>query len=82
LENDKPILVLGIETTCDETAAAVVERQGDGSGRILSNVVHSQTEEHVRFGGVRSRSLGPSDITLSTSISTRLPDVSGPAPVP
>jgi N6-L-threonylcarbamoyladenine synthase len=52
LENDKPILVLGIETTCDETAAAVVERQRDGSGRILSNVVHSQTEEHVRFGGV------------------------------
>ena len=52
MENDKPILVLGIETTCDETAAAVVERQRDGSGRILSNVVHSQTEEHVRFGGV------------------------------
>src|SRR5436190_12367347 len=46
------MLVLGIESTCDETAAAVVERQGDGSGRILSNVVHSQTEEHVRFGGV------------------------------
>src|SRR3981189_3410295 len=45
-------LVLGIETTCDETAAAVVERQSDGSGRILSNVVHSQTEEHAAFGGV------------------------------
>jgi N6-L-threonylcarbamoyladenine synthase len=45
-------LVLGIETTCDETAAAVVERQGDGTGRILSNVVHSQTEEHAAFGGV------------------------------
>src|SRR5438552_9486665 len=46
------MLVLGIETTCDETAAAVVERQGDGSGRILSNIVHSQTDEHARFGGV------------------------------
>ena len=46
------MLVLGIETTCDETAAAVVERQRDGSGRILSNVVHSQTEEHAAFGGV------------------------------
>jgi len=45
-------LVLGIETTCDETAAAVVERQADGSGRILSNIVRSQTEEHVPFGGV------------------------------
>ena len=52
MDNAKPMLVLGIETTCDETAAAVVERQGDGSGRILSNVVHSQTEEHARFGGV------------------------------
>src|ERR1700750_1175450 len=46
------MLVLGIETTCDETAAGVVERQSDGSGRILSNVVRSQTEEHARFGGV------------------------------
>src|SRR4051794_38283607 len=34
-----PTLVLGIETTCDETAAAVVERQADGAGRILSNIV-------------------------------------------
>ena len=46
------MLVLGIETTCDETAAAVVERLSDGSGRILSNIVRSQTEEHARFGGV------------------------------
>jgi N6-L-threonylcarbamoyladenine synthase len=46
------MLVLGIETTCDETAAAVVERQSDGSGRILSNIVRSQTEEHAAFGGV------------------------------
>lgn len=45
-------LVLGIETTCDETAAAVVERTGDGSGRILSDIVRSQTQEHARFGGV------------------------------
>jgi N6-L-threonylcarbamoyladenine synthase len=46
------MLVLGIETTCDETAAAVVARLPDGSGRILSNVVRSQTTEHARFGGV------------------------------
>ncbi len=52
LANDIPMLVLGIETTCDETAASVVERQSDGSGRILSNVVRSQTDEHARFGGV------------------------------
>jgi N6-L-threonylcarbamoyladenine synthase len=52
LANDKPTLILGIETTCDETAAAVVERQSDGAGRILSNIVRSQLDEHVPFGGV------------------------------
>ncbi len=44
--------VLGIETTCDETAAAVIERNPDGTGRILSNIVHSQTADHAPFGGV------------------------------
>src|SRR5690242_11215295 len=46
------MLVLGIETTCDETAAAVVERGPDGRGRILSNVVLSQIDAHAVFGGV------------------------------
>jgi N6-L-threonylcarbamoyladenine synthase len=46
------MVVLGIETTCDETAAAVVERPDHGPGRILSNVVLSQIEEHAAFGGV------------------------------
>jgi len=45
-------LVLGIETSCDETAAAVVARGPDGDGRILSNVVRAQWEEHRRYGGV------------------------------
>jgi N6-L-threonylcarbamoyladenine synthase len=52
LNDQTSTLVLGIETTCDETAAAVVERTGDGSGRILSDIVRSQTQEHARFGGV------------------------------
>src|SRR5271169_1789273 len=46
------MIILGIETTCDETAAAVVERTADGQGRILSNVVLSQISEHAEFGGV------------------------------
>jgi tRNA N6-adenosine threonylcarbamoyltransferase len=46
------MIVLGIETTCDETAAAVVERFEDGRGRILSNIVLSQVSEHAAFGGV------------------------------
>ena len=47
-----PLIVLGIETSCDETAAAVVERAADGSGRLLANVVRSQWEEHRAYGGV------------------------------
>jgi tRNA N6-adenosine threonylcarbamoyltransferase len=61
------MVVLGIETTCDETAAAVVERPDLGPGKIrsdkilsdkilpgkiLSNVVLSQINEHAAFGGV------------------------------
>jgi N6-L-threonylcarbamoyladenine synthase len=45
-------LVLGIETSCDETAAAVVGRNSAGRGRILANVVRSQWEQHRAFGGV------------------------------
>lgn len=44
--------VLGIETSCDETAAAVVGRDGDGTPRILSDIVLGQVEEHSAFGGV------------------------------
>ncbi len=46
------MIILGIETSCDETAAALVERRADGSGRILSDVVLSQTDAHAIFGGV------------------------------
>jgi len=42
------VLILGLETSCDETAAAVVE---DGR-RICSSVVSSQVDLHARFGGV------------------------------
>lgn len=44
--------VLGIETSCDETAAAIVERDDHGHGTILSNVVLSQVDEHAPYGGV------------------------------
>ena len=44
--------ILGIETSCDETAAAIVERDEQGKGHILSNVVLSQIAEHEPYGGV------------------------------
>jgi len=43
---------LGIETSCDETAASVVREKSDGTGEILSNIVSSQVEEHKEFGGI------------------------------
>jgi N6-L-threonylcarbamoyladenine synthase len=46
------MIVLGIETSCDETAAAIVERRPDGSGRILSDIVRSQIADHAAYGGV------------------------------
>ena len=46
--SEQPRLILGIESTCDETGAAVV----DASGRVLSNAVATQHAVHERFGGV------------------------------
>jgi len=43
-----PAAILGLETSCDETAAAVVT----GEGRVASNVVYSQHDLHGRYGGV------------------------------
>jgi tRNA N6-adenosine threonylcarbamoyltransferase len=48
----KPLTILGIETSCDETAAAVVRGAPPGPGEILSNIVFSQTEAHAPYGGV------------------------------
>ena len=48
----KQLTFLGIETSCDETAASIVRENSSGSGEILSNVVSSQIEEHKEFGGV------------------------------
>ena len=43
------MIVLGIETSCDETAAALVDSKGK---RILSNILYSQFKEHKDYGGV------------------------------
>ena len=48
VERFTPPLVLGIETSCDDTACALVE----GEGRVLSSVVSSQLAAHRPFGGV------------------------------
>ena len=55
----RAMIVLGVETSCDETAAAVVRRHDSdsdhktaGHGEILSNIVLSQIEDHSAYGGV------------------------------
>lgn len=52
LSATSPLVVLGIETSCDETAAAIVRRATDGCGAILANVVRSQLDLHRAYGGV------------------------------
>ena len=42
------MIVLGIETSCDETSVAVL----DGEGRVRANVVSSQMQAHAQYGGV------------------------------
>ncbi len=46
--DEKPLLCLGIESSCDETSAAIV----DSNRNILSHIVYSQIPEHQKYGGV------------------------------
>ena len=48
----KKLTFLGIETSCDETAAAIVQENSDGTADVLSNVVSSQIKEHKKYGGI------------------------------
>ena len=63
--SDRPIVrVLGIETSCDETAAAVVEH----GTTIVSSVVSSQIDLHARYGGVVPELAGRAHVELLTPV--------------
>jgi len=47
----KPIII-GIESSCDETAVAIIREKNDGRAEILSNIISSQVDVHKEFGGV------------------------------
>ena len=49
--NKSPI-ILGIETSCDETAVSIIQNNESGIPKILSNIVSSQFDIHKEFGGV------------------------------
>jgi N6-L-threonylcarbamoyladenine synthase len=66
-------LVLGIETSCDETAAAIVSEDG----RILSSVVASQADLHARFGGVVPEVASRRHLELVAPVVTTAIDQSG-----
>lgn len=61
------MLVLGIETSCDETAAAVVR----SDKTILANVIHSQVKEHLPYGGVVPENAARSHLTYLPQIITQ-----------
>jgi len=44
--------ILGIETSCDETAAAIIEHDATGCGHICANIIYSQIADHAPYGGV------------------------------
>jgi N6-L-threonylcarbamoyladenine synthase len=46
------MLILGIESSCDETGVALVDASGTGTPRLLGHALHSQIEMHQAFGGV------------------------------
>ena len=49
------MITLGIETSCDETALALIETKGDGLNmecRVITSLVHSQADLHSAYGGV------------------------------
>jgi N6-L-threonylcarbamoyladenine synthase len=65
------LVVLGIETSCDETAAAVVRGIPPGPGQILSNVVHHQIENHEPYGGVVPEIAARAHVELLDSVIAR-----------
>ncbi len=60
--------ILGMESSCDETSAAVVEMTADGGRRICSNIIASQVEIHRLYGGVVPEIAGRAHIEAISGI--------------
>lgn len=70
------VTVLGIETSCDETAAAVV-RLINGKAEILSDVIHSQIDDHAPYGGVVPEIAARAHVELADHVIARAIAASG-----
>ena len=66
----RPLTVLGLETSCDETAASVVRLNG-GRAEVLSSVVHSQIDDHAAYGGVVPEIAARSHVEMITDVTRR-----------
>jgi N6-L-threonylcarbamoyladenine synthase len=75
--SSKPPIVLGIETSCDETAASVVRGVPPGPGEILSNIIFSQIAEHQPYGGVVPEIAARAHVELLDGIVERALDEAG-----
>ena len=73
----KKPLILGIESSCDETAASLVTENEQGSAIVLSNIISSQFEVHKKFGGVVPELAARSHIEKIDSIVQKAIDESG-----
>ncbi|MFC7377371.1 tRNA (adenosine(37)-N6)-threonylcarbamoyltransferase complex transferase subunit TsaD [Brevundimonas sp. GCM10030266] len=65
------LTVLGLETSCDETAASVVRLSPDGEATVLSSVVHSQIDDHAAFGGVVPEIAARSHVEMIDGVTRR-----------
>jgi N6-L-threonylcarbamoyladenine synthase len=72
-----PFLVLGLETSCDETAAAVLRLGADGRAEVLSSVVASQVAAHAPFGGVVPEVAARAHVELIEPVARRALDEAG-----
>jgi len=72
-----PLTVLGLETSCDETAASVVRLSPDGQASVLSSVVHSQIDDHAAYGGVVPEIAARSHVEMIDGVVRRAMDEAG-----
>ncbi len=74
---DRALTVLGLETSCDETAASVVRLSPDGEATVLSSVVHSQIDDHAAYGGVVPEIAARSHVEMIDGVVRRAMDEAG-----
>ena len=72
-----PLTVLGLETSCDETAASVVRLTPQGEATVLSSVVHSQIDDHAAYGGVVPEIAARSHVEMIGEVTRRAIDEAG-----